>query len=476
MAQFIHNSWPHKVTKQSPFELLIGTNPRTISATTTQKVPALEEQRERLEKMRWMAQKAMLHAQVLMRQSKKKATFAPYQKNQKVWLEVTNLKTTHPSAKLAPRQYGPFTVKMVISPVIYQLDLPKHWKIHDVFHTSLLSPYKEMTLHGPNYEEPPPDLIDDQPEWEVEAILDLRHFGCTKTLQYQVQWKGYSLAHNSWEPATNVHAPDLVKQYYKNKGKMAVQSITPTRIHCLHTMSSPSHVSLESTPSYIQELNQQFAAQPLPDFQLMDAPIGEHSYPSEPLSPPTPPLMQVECDMHPSLLQCIEQEIANTPVDDAHPGIGWEESIEASHQHQVMINNPATNLLHEAKYMRFMISKETEEPEIWGTDGIGKDIVGAPLRAEPCFANVTLGIDDTDLSLLTNIHMFRQDVESQLWAMNDYGVIADVYRLHHEPILWRELEKRHTMKNRVYDLALALQADYTKELQDFLKSQQDVQR
>lgn len=184
----------------------------------------LEERRERLEKMRWMAQKAMLHAQVLMRQSKKKVTFAPYQKNQKVWLEATNLKTMHPSAKLAPRRYGPFTVKTVISPVVYQLDLPKYWKIHDVFHTSLLSPYKETTLHGPNYEEPPPDLIDDQPEWEVKAILDLRRFGRARTLQYRVRWKGYS---DSWEPTTNVHAPDLVRRYYKDKGKAAVKSITP---------------------------------------------------------------------------------------------------------------------------------------------------------------------------------------------------------------------------------------------------------
>ena len=167
----------------------------------------------------------------------------------------------------------------------------------------------------------------------------------------------------------------------------------------------------------------------------MDAPVGELSYPSEPSSPPTPPPMQVERDAHPSLLQRLEQEIANTPVDDAHPSIGWEESIEASHQHQVMINDPTTNLLHEAKYMRFMILKETGEPKIWGTDGIGKDIVGAPLRAEPCFVNITLGINDTDLSELTDIHMFQQDVESQLWAMNNYGVIADVYRLRREPIL-----------------------------------------
>ena len=43
MAQFVHNSWPHEVTKQSPFELLIGANPQAVSAKATQKVPALDK-------------------------------------------------------------------------------------------------------------------------------------------------------------------------------------------------------------------------------------------------------------------------------------------------------------------------------------------------------------------------------------------------------------------------------------------------
>jgi hypothetical protein len=183
MAQFIHNSWPHEVTKQSPFELLIGANPQTTIPIPAQKVPALEECRAYLERIRWMAQKAMIHAQQLMKQGKGKRIFTLYQKNQKVWLEATNLKATHPTTKLAPRRYGPFVVKNVISSIVYQLNIPKHWKIHDIFHTSLLSPYNETTMHGPNYEEPPPELIDEQPEWEVEAILDSRRFGCAKKLQ-----------------------------------------------------------------------------------------------------------------------------------------------------------------------------------------------------------------------------------------------------------------------------------------------------
>ena len=72
MAQFIHNSWLHEVTKRSPFKLLIGANPRTVTSTPSQKVPVLEERRETLEKTRWLAQKAMIRAQNLMRQTKGK--------------------------------------------------------------------------------------------------------------------------------------------------------------------------------------------------------------------------------------------------------------------------------------------------------------------------------------------------------------------------------------------------------------------
>ena len=36
--------------------------------------------------------------------------FEPYQVGDKVWLEGRNLTTTHPTAKLAPRRYGPFPI------------------------------------------------------------------------------------------------------------------------------------------------------------------------------------------------------------------------------------------------------------------------------------------------------------------------------------------------------------------------------
>ena len=97
--------------------------------------------------------------------------FEPYQKGDKVWLEGRNLHTTHPSSKLAPRHYGPFPITRVVSRTSYQLKLPPQWKLHDVFHATLLTPYKETTLNGQSYQEPTLDLIDGQPEWEVESLL-----------------------------------------------------------------------------------------------------------------------------------------------------------------------------------------------------------------------------------------------------------------------------------------------------------------
>ena len=37
---------------------------------------------------------------------------------------------------------GPFFVTWRIGPVAYELELPQTWRIHPVFHTSLLCPFR----------------------------------------------------------------------------------------------------------------------------------------------------------------------------------------------------------------------------------------------------------------------------------------------------------------------------------------------
>ena len=172
-----------------------------------------------------------------------------------VWLEGLHLKLPHQSTKLAPKRYGPFTIMKQINPVTYELILPATWQIHPVFHVSLLSPYVETDAHGPNYSRPPPDLIGGEEFYEVEQICGHRRHGRSRALQYLIKWKGSPKSDNTWEPADQVLAPDLLKEYHKQKplsgikvNQLVVQNpqhpswILPNRL----TSSAPSCAPLRS--------------------------------------------------------------------------------------------------------------------------------------------------------------------------------------------------------------------------------------
>ena len=94
--------------------------------------------------------------------------FTPFTKGQKVWLEAKNLQCSIVNPKFTPKQEGPFIITKILSPIAYQLQLPPTWKIHPTFHASLLLPYHKNDIHGPNFPNPPPDLIDREEEYEIK--------------------------------------------------------------------------------------------------------------------------------------------------------------------------------------------------------------------------------------------------------------------------------------------------------------------
>jgi hypothetical protein len=158
--------------------------------------------------------------------------------DQKVWLEGTHLRTTHPTTKLRAKHFGPFKVTEVLSAVTYRLDLPPVWRIHNAFHAAVLHPYKETELHRPNFVETPPDLVEGHEEWEVDNVLASRRTGQKKTLQYLVRWKGFSEAHDSWEPKRNLSNASLKMKEFHNKNPKAIRRM----------VINPPGVAMESSP------------------------------------------------------------------------------------------------------------------------------------------------------------------------------------------------------------------------------------
>jgi hypothetical protein len=90
--------------------------------------------------------------------NQKQSKFIPFEKNQKVWLDIRNLKINH-HKKIIPKREGPFEIDKVLGPVTDQLKLPELWRIHNVFHGTLLQPYIENEVYGYNYPRPLPEVI-----------------------------------------------------------------------------------------------------------------------------------------------------------------------------------------------------------------------------------------------------------------------------------------------------------------------------
>jgi len=212
VATAVHNDHVNSMLGMTPSEVLLGYR---LVLTPDQKTFTNNQMAE--QRLEILHQKHAQAIAVINKVANQSSTpEGKFQEGDQVWLEATNLKLPYHTPKLAPRRQGPFHINKVISPVAYQLALPLSWGIHNIFHASLLLPYKESATHGPNYTQPPPDLIEDEEEYEVEAIINHRLYGCRRQLQYLIKWKGYPSSDNTWEAAEDVHADDLRKEYHKH--------------------------------------------------------------------------------------------------------------------------------------------------------------------------------------------------------------------------------------------------------------------
>jgi hypothetical protein len=119
---------------------------------------------------------------------------------------------------MAPKQEGPFKILEVLGPVTYCLDLPASWRIHNVFHATLLRPYVENDVYGNNYPRPLPELLEGEEVYQVETIMKHRRRG--RGYQYYVKWEGYPISEATWENESAFSNDGEMLKLYKQRHQL----------------------------------------------------------------------------------------------------------------------------------------------------------------------------------------------------------------------------------------------------------------
>ena len=233
MAEFAYNNHVHSSTQQTPFLLDSGQHPRmgfeplppsrmeTVNEFTDRMKTALEEARAALAAAK----------EDMARYYNRRRTKAPEIKpGDRVYLDASDIQTTRPSKKLSHKRVGPYPVISSVGKNAYRLQLPKSLsRIHPVFHVVRLTPAPYDPISGRRAKLPPPPvLVDNVEEFVVEKILNSKFI--RGKLRYLIKWEGYDAGWNSWEPADDVHAPDLIKDFYAENPK-APKVIRTTYAH-----------------------------------------------------------------------------------------------------------------------------------------------------------------------------------------------------------------------------------------------------
>ena len=207
LAEVAYNNTKHTSTGISPFYANYGYHPiqpSDIILSDASPNPEAHDTVSHLQKIHEQLTESIQAAQSdYTRFYNKKVLKSPqYQEGDLVWLLQQHIKTTRPSDKLDFKQLGPYKIIKEINPMAYKIDLPASSRIHPVFHVSLLEPVSVSNIPGQSQDPPPPIKFEGELEYTVKEILDSQ-FSHGQS-EYLVDWEGYSVAEQTWEPLENV--------------------------------------------------------------------------------------------------------------------------------------------------------------------------------------------------------------------------------------------------------------------------------
>ena len=207
-AELAMNNTDSVTTKVSPFFLEHGYSADPLDLediyedNTARDSPIAKAERvvRKLRDAREWAQSAMAATQQIVEKAvnEHRQEGPKYKVNDKVWLDLRNVRTDRPSKKLDDK-YAKYTVTEVVGSHSYRLNTPPG--IHNVFHSMLLRPASYDPLEGQEQDDTHPDPViqpNEENEWEIDRIEKEKGTGRRRKLL--VRWKGY--ARPTWEPAS----------------------------------------------------------------------------------------------------------------------------------------------------------------------------------------------------------------------------------------------------------------------------------
>ena len=207
MAEFAYNNAKNASIGHIPFELNCGFHPRVSfedNVNPRSRFCSANKLAKELRKLIDICQQNLLHAQELQKRAYNKGVKPrSYASGKKVWLNSKYIKTKQ-NQKLEAMFFSSFRILHPVEKQAYKFDLPTKWKIHNVFHVSLLE--QDTTRKGQMnklFPEPEPKFdAGDNKEYKVEAIKDNAIYakeaeGQLPGLYYLVSWKKYPEKENT---------------------------------------------------------------------------------------------------------------------------------------------------------------------------------------------------------------------------------------------------------------------------------------
>ncbi|GBG80697.1 hypothetical protein CBR_g31154 [Chara braunii] len=128
--------------------------------------------------------------------------------------------------KFQRRFFGPCRILQAVgsdtasSLVNFRVKLPDYLRqarVHDVYHVSLLRPYRRPPecFAGRPYERPPPIMVDGHEEFLVSDIIGRRVTDDNPPhVEYLVRWKGYPDEEATWEPLEHLEHARMLERAY----------------------------------------------------------------------------------------------------------------------------------------------------------------------------------------------------------------------------------------------------------------------